>query len=207
MCVCMCVCVCVCVWVWVLPPPSHPLSVHCTALHCNAGSLRQGVAGGVWGRSVGGALVAGTGAASLSTEASAPRRHGGLRDEDRIFTNLYGEHDVGIQGAEARVSGTHPLSLTHQSTPKHRNTHTHTYLPVCLGLGNVVVAGSTCPHLHAWVAVSTQCACPVGRGALVLVFFCVCVAPPSLHRGSKFIYIYLCVCVLNCLDPCASGDG
>ena len=30
--------------------------------------------------------------------------YGDLKDEDRIFTNLYGRHDWGIAGAEARVS-------------------------------------------------------------------------------------------------------
>lgn len=36
---------------------------------------------------------------SLSTE----RVHGGLSDQDRIFTNLYGVHDSGIKGALKRV--------------------------------------------------------------------------------------------------------
>ena len=31
------------------------------------------------------------------------RTYGNLKDEDRIFTNLYGEHDVGIKGAMKRV--------------------------------------------------------------------------------------------------------
>jgi len=30
------------------------------------------------------------------------RTHGGLKDKDRIFTNLYGEHDFGLQGALKR---------------------------------------------------------------------------------------------------------
>ena len=30
--------------------------------------------------------------------------YGGLADEDRIFVNIYGDEDVGLQGALARVS-------------------------------------------------------------------------------------------------------
>jgi hypothetical protein len=30
--------------------------------------------------------------------------HGGLKDQDRIFTNLYNEHDRGLKGAMKRVS-------------------------------------------------------------------------------------------------------
>ncbi|KAI8870614.1 NADH dehydrogenase flavoprotein 1 [Ramicandelaber brevisporus] len=33
---------------------------------------------------------------------SAPRSYGGLKDEDRIFTNLYGRHDFGLEGAKKR---------------------------------------------------------------------------------------------------------
>jgi NADH dehydrogenase (ubiquinone) flavoprotein 1 len=31
------------------------------------------------------------------------RAYGGLKDQDRIFTNLYGKHDFGIKGALKRV--------------------------------------------------------------------------------------------------------
>ena len=31
------------------------------------------------------------------------RSYGGLKDEDRIFTNLYGRHDWRLKGAQARV--------------------------------------------------------------------------------------------------------
>uniref|UniRef100_A0A6T6MGI2 NADH dehydrogenase [ubiquinone] flavoprotein 1, mitochondrial n=1 Tax=Timspurckia oligopyrenoides TaxID=708627 RepID=A0A6T6MGI2_9RHOD len=45
-------------------------------------------------------------AAGTSTEswrASAqPKSYGGLKDSDRIFTNIYGEHDTGIKGAMKR---------------------------------------------------------------------------------------------------------
>mmetsp|Transcript_10444 Transcript_10444/g.12223 ORF Transcript_10444/g.12223 Transcript_10444/m.12223 type:complete len:464 (-) Transcript_10444:407-1798(-) len=37
---------------------------------------------------------------SFSSEAT--RTYGGLKDEDRIFTNIYGKHDVGIKGAMKR---------------------------------------------------------------------------------------------------------
>eukprot|EP00741_Cyanophora_paradoxa_P005206 tig00000852_g5046.t1 len=60
-------------------------------------------------RGVAGALVRRAGHAGRlsarlnSTAAAAPaRKHGGLKDEDRIFTNIYGEHDVGIKGAMKR---------------------------------------------------------------------------------------------------------
>ena len=36
----------------------------------------------------------------LATVADPPvRRYGGLKDQDRIFTNLYCRHDHGIKGA------------------------------------------------------------------------------------------------------------
>jgi len=40
---------------------------------------------------------------SLATVADPPvRRYGGLKDQDRIFTNLYCRHDHGIKGAMER---------------------------------------------------------------------------------------------------------
>merc|ERR1712113_870197 len=43
---------------------------------------------------------------SISADASAAPAErtsfGGLKDEDRIFTNLYGKHDVGLKGAMKR---------------------------------------------------------------------------------------------------------
>ena len=39
----------------------------------------------------------------LATVSDAPKRtHGGLRDQDRIFQNLYGQHDFRLKGALAR---------------------------------------------------------------------------------------------------------
>ena len=39
----------------------------------------------------------------LSTSSSrSDRTYGGLRDEDRLFTNLYGRHDWHLKGAKAR---------------------------------------------------------------------------------------------------------
>jgi hypothetical protein len=35
--------------------------------------------------------------------SQAERRYGGLKDQDRIFTNLYGEQDWRLKGAEKRV--------------------------------------------------------------------------------------------------------
>jgi NADH dehydrogenase (ubiquinone) flavoprotein 1 len=37
------------------------------------------------------------------TAGTFTRVYGGLKDQDRIFTNIYGEHDTGIKGALARV--------------------------------------------------------------------------------------------------------
>lgn len=38
---------------------------------------------------------------SLATVADPPvRRYGGLKDQDRIFTNAYCRHDHGIKGAQ-----------------------------------------------------------------------------------------------------------
>ena len=39
---------------------------------------------------------------TLATTADAPRQYGGLKDQDRIFTNLYGRHDFGLKGALKR---------------------------------------------------------------------------------------------------------
>jgi len=45
-------------------------------------------------------------APALATAAySTTRSYGGLKDQDRIFTNLYGKHDFGIKGALQRVRG------------------------------------------------------------------------------------------------------
>lgn len=42
-------------------------------------------------------------ARSLATVADPPvRRYGGLKDQDRIFTNLYMKHDHGLKGAQSR---------------------------------------------------------------------------------------------------------
>lgn len=42
-------------------------------------------------------------ARGLATVADPPvRRYGGLKDQDRIFTNLYMKHDHGLKGAQSR---------------------------------------------------------------------------------------------------------
>lgn len=40
---------------------------------------------------------------SKQTKIQWARNYGGLKDKDRIFTNLYGEHDFGLEGALKRV--------------------------------------------------------------------------------------------------------
>lgn len=50
-------------------------------------------------------FAAGAGGGALARSycaAPAAATYGGLQDKDRIFTNLYGRHDVGIKGAMAR---------------------------------------------------------------------------------------------------------
>lgn len=48
-------------------------------------------------------LLAPASARSLATVADPPvRRYGGLKDQDRIFTNLYSKHDHGLKGALSR---------------------------------------------------------------------------------------------------------
>ena len=48
----------------------------------------------------------------FATVAETPvRRYGGLKDQDRIFTNAYCRHDHGLKGAQVRVKSD-PLSLT-----------------------------------------------------------------------------------------------
>lgn len=42
---------------------------------------------------------------------------GNLKDEDRIFTNLYGRHDWGIEGAEARGDWYKTKELIHKGSP------------------------------------------------------------------------------------------
>lgn len=49
-----------------------------------------------------GRLALTRGFATSQTLANAKEYYGNLKDEDRIFTNLYGRHDWGIEGAEAR---------------------------------------------------------------------------------------------------------
>lgn len=40
---------------------------------------------------------------TLATVADVPvRRYGGLKDQDRIFTNLFCKHDHGLKGAQSR---------------------------------------------------------------------------------------------------------
>ncbi|KAJ1919661.1 NADH dehydrogenase [ubiquinone] flavoprotein 1, mitochondrial [Mycoemilia scoparia] len=39
---------------------------------------------------------------SPNSNGQAPRQYGGLKDQDRIFTNLYGRHDFGLKGAMKR---------------------------------------------------------------------------------------------------------
>lgn len=51
-----------------------------------------------------------------ATAASAPRVYGGLKDQDRIFTNLYGEKDWGIDGALKRVCKQHHVFLVLATT-------------------------------------------------------------------------------------------
>lgn len=48
--------------------------------------------------------VRSSGHQALSTAADAPpeRSYGGLKDEDRIFTNLYGQYDPFLKGARQR---------------------------------------------------------------------------------------------------------
>jgi hypothetical protein len=41
-------------------------------------------------------------ALSRAFSASTSVSHGGLQDKDRIFTNIYGEHDIFINGAMKR---------------------------------------------------------------------------------------------------------
>jgi hypothetical protein len=44
-------------------------------------------------------------ARSLATVADPPvRRYGGLKDQDRIFTNAYCRHDHGLKGAQVCIS-------------------------------------------------------------------------------------------------------
>lgn len=41
-------------------------------------------------------------AATASATTTTTRTYGGLKDEDRIFTNLYQDGDFGLKGARAR---------------------------------------------------------------------------------------------------------
>jgi len=40
---------------------------------------------------------------TVVTPGTTPRKHGGLKDQDRIFTNLYRDGDQFIEGALKRV--------------------------------------------------------------------------------------------------------
>ena len=48
--------------------------------------------------------MSGTPAAVTAPPPPPPRKHGGLKDADRIFTNLYGEQDWRLKAAVKRVS-------------------------------------------------------------------------------------------------------
>ena len=45
----------------------------------------------------------------LPARAMSTRTYGGLKDEDRIFQNLYGRHDWRLKGAMSRVRFLTPL--------------------------------------------------------------------------------------------------
>ncbi|KAJ1670646.1 NADH dehydrogenase [ubiquinone] flavoprotein 1, mitochondrial, partial [Spiromyces aspiralis] len=50
-----------------------------------------------------GALALASRSLATTTDAEAPpRTYGGLKDSDRIFTNLYGRHDFSLKGALKR---------------------------------------------------------------------------------------------------------
>ena len=65
---------------------------------------------------------------SFSAESSPPRVHGGLKDEDRIFTNLYRQHDSSLK-----------VSVT-----RHTHTHTHMAWELKLLLGPPLCAWTGC---------------------------------------------------------------
>ena len=44
---------------------------------------------------------------AMSAAATPSRSYGGLKDEDRIFQNLYGRHDWRLKGAMSRVRPYH----------------------------------------------------------------------------------------------------
>ena len=74
-----------------------------------AGSLRRSLSRSLLARYSTAAPTAATGAAATAPAAAAqaapkpPRSYGNLKDEDRIFTNLYGRHDWKLKGAMQRV--------------------------------------------------------------------------------------------------------
>jgi hypothetical protein len=52
---------------------------------------------------------------SFATVQDPPVRHyGGLKDQDRIFTNIYSRHDHGIKGAMVCHSSFFPLMFSFQ---------------------------------------------------------------------------------------------
>ena len=51
----------------------------------------------------GSSLARSTTSGSYGSVAVSVRHHGGLADEDRIFTNLYGERDFRLKDAMKRV--------------------------------------------------------------------------------------------------------
>jgi hypothetical protein len=56
-------------------------------------------------RRTGRPTIASSSARGLATVADPPvRRYGGLKDQDRIFTNVYCKHDHGIKGAKVSLS-------------------------------------------------------------------------------------------------------
>jgi len=60
-------------------------------------------------------------AAVTDAAANPVKRHGGLRDQDRIFSNAYRMHDWQLKGAQVRP----PLSSSSPSSPPPRRPQPH----------------------------------------------------------------------------------
>lgn len=67
-------------------------------------------------RRTGRPTIASSSARGLATVADPPvRRYGGLKDQDRIFTNVYCKHDHGIKGAKVSLSELEDWSISFEA--------------------------------------------------------------------------------------------
>ena len=76
---------------------------------------------------------------------------GGLKDEDRIFTNLYGLHDPFLKGAMKRGDWHRTKDLVVKGTDwKVKNVLESSFFCVCVCVWSLCTVLLTCRHILVW---------------------------------------------------------